>query len=66
MTDTLWNRRRQRLLHLLVAVLLGTYLYSPLRTVPDATLAVQAVAFPALALSGLVLWKGAWLRGKLG
>jgi hypothetical protein len=57
-----WRRSTHRRLHLLVAAALGTFVYSPLRTVPTAVLAVQFVVFPALVLSGLALWRGGRLR----
>lgn len=60
--NALWSRRGHRLLHLLLASALGTYLYSPLGDVGAAQLAVQVVLFPALALSGLLLWQAPRLR----
>ena len=57
-----WRRSTHRRAHLLVAAALGTFVYSPLRTVPEAVLAVQFVVCPALVLSGLVLWRGRRLR----
>ena len=47
---------------LLLAVALGAFVYSPLRTDPVAVLAVQVGLFPLLALSGVFMWKGAALR----
>ncbi|MDS0282506.1 hypothetical protein [Haloarcula onubensis] len=61
----LWRRSTHRAIHLLLAVAAGAFVYSPLRTEPAAVLAVQAVLFPLLALSGVLLWKGAALR-RLG
>jgi hypothetical protein len=59
---TLWRRSTQRILHLLLAVGLGTFVYSPLRTMEAAVLVVQALLFPLLLVSGLVMWKGPQLR----
>ena len=56
--SVLWRRRTHRRLHLLLAAALGTVVYSPLRTVPEAVVLTQAVLFPLLALSGLLLWQG--------
>lgn len=68
MSDRLPRRSTQRVGHLLLAGLLGAFLYSPLRTVPEAVLAVQAVVFPLLAVSGLLMWRGQrlwrWLRAR--
>lgn len=62
MSSRLPRRPAQRVAHLLLAGLLGAFLYSPLRTVPEAVLAVQAVVFPLLAVSGLLMWRGPRLR----
>lgn len=57
-----WRRRYQRYAHLFAAGWLGLYLYSPLAEVARFELATQAVAFPFLVVSGLLLWRGAALR----
>lgn len=57
-----WRRSTQRAGHLLLAVALGAFVYSPLRTDPGAVLAVRFVLFPLLAVSGLLLWQGPRLR----
>lgn len=64
MTDlsAVWSRSRQRLVHLLLGSALGVFVYSPLAAVPAVELAVQVVVFPALVLSGLLLWRGPRLR----
>jgi len=51
----LWRRSTHRLLHLLPAVALGVFLYSPLRTLSEAVLVAQVLLFPSLALSGVLL-----------
>lgn len=56
------SRSTHRLVHLLLAVALGTYLYSPLADVRLAELAVRFAVFPALVVSGLLMWQGARLR----
>lgn len=61
-SSVVWRRSRQRQLHIVCGVVLGTYLYSPLAQVSGVELFVQAVVFPLLAISGLVLWKGPRLR----
>jgi hypothetical protein len=60
-----WSRSHQRLIHFVLATALGVYLYSPLGSVELAELAVQVVVFPALALSGVMMWKGHRIRGRL-
>ena len=64
----LWRRTTHRWVHLPLAVAIGVFVYSPLRTEPSAVFAAQAVVFPLLALSGLLMWKGSevqqWFRGR--
>lgn len=60
-----WRRRYQRYAHLAVATWLGVYLYSPLADHAAFELATQAVAFPFLVVSGLLLWKGPSIRRRL-
>lgn len=57
-----WSRSRQRLAHVVLATALGVYLYSPLGSVAAVELAVQVVVFPALVLSGVLLWQGYRVR----
>jgi hypothetical protein len=59
------SRSALRVGHLALAATLGLYVYSPLAAVPAVELAVQAVVFPALALSGMLLWQGGRLRARL-
>jgi hypothetical protein len=52
------------------AVALGLFVYAPVRSDPLVALLVQAVVFPALVVSGLLMWKGGrlrrWLRARRG
>jgi hypothetical protein len=59
-------RRVVRLLHVAAACALGTYLYSPLIDATWAARVLQVGVFPAMALSGLVMWQQARLRRWLG
>ena len=61
-----WSRSRQRITHLVLATALGVYFYSPLGEVAVVELTIQLIVFPALALSGLLLWKGNRVRRWLG
>ena len=65
MSSAVWSRSRQRLAHFALATALGVYLYSPLGDVASVELAVQVLVFPALALSGVLMWKGHRIRGRL-
>ena len=56
-----------RWLHIgLGAVIVGTYLYSPWSDVELFRVLVLWVAFPALGLSGLVLWQWGRIARLLG
>lgn len=59
--EMVWSRAIQRAFHLLFAIVLGVYIYSPLSTVGVMEFFVQAIVFPGLVLSGVLLWKA----GKL-
>jgi hypothetical protein len=55
-------RRAVRFLHIAAACALGTYLYSPLIDATWAARVLQIGVFPAMALSGVVMWQQARLR----
>lgn len=57
-----WSRTLHRRLHLVLASILGIYLYSPLGKIQTVGLLVEVLVFPTLALSGILLWRGAQLR----
>jgi hypothetical protein len=61
-----WSRTLHRRLHLVLASILGLYLYSPLGAVETVGLLVEVVVFPTLALSGILLWRGTQLRRWIG
>lgn len=59
-------RTALRWLHILLgAVILGTYVYAPWADAPAFRALVLWIAFPALALSGLLLWQGGRLARLL-
>lgn len=51
-----------RWLHLIFAIPIIGYIYSPFKELPNYAPVVRYVAFPAIALSGLWMWKGPALR----
>lgn len=61
-------RTWQRAFHLLAAVILGVYIYSPWGDLPAFTAFVRFGLFPALGLTGLILWQQPrimkWLRAQ--
>lgn len=61
-------RQTVRSVHLVVGVMLGFFVYSPLREVGWYVLTVQALAIPLILLSGLTLWQqpklSSWLKKR--
>jgi hypothetical protein len=57
-------RNFMRILHFVGAGVIGTYIYSPWGDDPTFTAAVQFIIIPLLSLTGVVMWKQAWV-GKL-
>jgi hypothetical protein len=51
-----------RWIHLVFAIPIIGYIYSPFKELPNYAPVVRYVAFPAIALSGLWMWKGHLLR----
>jgi hypothetical protein len=54
-----------RWIHLIFAIPIIGYIYSPFANLPDYAPVVRYVAFPVIAASGLWMWKGHWLRRLL-
>ena len=48
--------------HLVFAIPIIGYIYSPFKELPNYAPVVRYVAFPAIALSGLWMWKGHVIR----
>jgi hypothetical protein len=51
-----------RWIHLVFAIPIIGYIYSPFEKIPNYAPAVRFVFFPILALSGLWMWKGHVVR----
>ena len=51
-----------RWIHLVFAIPIIGYIYSPFRELPNYAPVVRYVAFPVIGLSGLWMWKGHLLR----
>lgn len=60
------TRRAVRWLHILGAMVLGTYLYAPWSAEPVFRALVLFGVFPAIGLSGIWLWQGARIGRLLG
>jgi len=56
------ERKIIRWLHILASIPIIGYIYGPVSTVPEAVMAVRWGILPAVALSGLWLWKGPWVK----
>jgi hypothetical protein len=57
------QRRAQRAVHLLAAVVLFAYVYAPLGSRHEDI--VRFAALPALALTGIAMWQSARIRRAL-
>jgi hypothetical protein len=51
-----------RWIHIVVAIPIFGYIYSPFEKLPDYAPATRFVFFPVMVLSGLWMWKGHVLR----
>jgi hypothetical protein len=54
-----------RTIHLVLAIPIIGYIYSPFDVIPDYAPATRFVFFPAMVLSGLWMWKGHVVRRLL-
>lgn len=52
-----------RWIHLVLAIPIIGYIYSPFEQLPDYAPTVRFVAFPIILVSGLWMWKGRWIKG---
>lgn len=59
-------RTSVRWIHLALSAVLGTYVYSPWSSNTVFHAVVQWLLFPLLAVTGVALWKQAWVLKKLG
>lgn len=51
-----------RWIHIILAIPIAGYVYSPFEQIPQYAPAVRFVFFPVIVLSGLWMWKGHVLR----
>lgn len=51
-----------RWIHIIFAIPIIGYIYSPFKELPNYAPVVRYIAFPVIALSGLWMWKGHLLR----
>ena len=53
-----------RWVHLVLAIPIAGYIYSPFASLPDYAPATRYVFFPLMVLTGLWMWKGHWLHRR--
>jgi hypothetical protein len=51
-----------RWIHLVFAIPIAGYVYSPFKELPNYAPVVRFVSFPAIVLTGLWMWKGPAVR----
>lgn len=51
-----------RWIHILCAIPIIGYIYSPFDVIPSYATPTRFVFFPVMVLTGLYMWKGHWLR----
>ena len=56
------NRSIVRLFHLVLAIPIVGYIYSPFEVLPSYAVPTRFVFLPAMVLSGLWMWKGHVVR----
>jgi hypothetical protein len=66
MRPTLPTRLILRWLHIIVAIPIYGYIYSPFEKLPQYAPPTRFVFFPLMVLSGLLMWKGHILRRLIG
>jgi hypothetical protein len=51
-----------RTIHIVLAVPIIGYIYSPFEKIPGYAFPTRFIFVPAIVLSGLWMWKGHWVR----
>ncbi|MDI1267111.1 MAG: hypothetical protein PS018_27995 [bacterium] len=60
--DTSTQRLICRWIHIVLAIPIIGYIYSPFEVLPDYATPTRYVFFPMMLLTGLWMWKGHWVR----
>jgi hypothetical protein len=60
------SRDLQRLFHIVAASALGVYIYSPLGENLTFAFVMKVVVFPALTITGLMMWKWTQIKRWFG
>lgn len=56
------ERKLFRWLHIIISIPIVGYVYGPVAEIPEAVAAIRYVFLPFVALSGLWMWKGHWVK----
>ncbi len=51
-----------RWVHLVLAIPIAGYVYSPFASLPEYAGPVRYVFYPGIVVTGLWMWKGHWIR----
>jgi hypothetical protein len=51
-----------RWIHIVMAIPILGYIYSPFERLPDYAFKTRYIFVPVMVLSGLWMWKGQWVR----
>jgi predicted tellurium resistance membrane protein TerC len=51
-----------RWIHLIFAIPIIGYIYSPFKELPNYAPIVRYIAVPAIVITGLWMWKGQWVK----
>lgn len=59
------ERKLIRWIHIIFSIPIVGYIYGPVSQLEPGASLVKFVFFPTIVLSGLWLWKGAWLKKRI-
>ena len=51
-----------RTIHLILAIPIVDYIYSPFEVLPDYAFPTRFIFLPAMVVTGLWMWRGQWVR----
>jgi len=51
-----------RWIHIILAIPIIGYVYSPFENLPDYAPVVRYIALPVMVITGLWMWKGHWFK----
>ena len=54
-----------RTFHLVLAIPIIGYIYSPFDVIPDYAFPTRFIFLPAMVLTGLWMWRGHWIKRML-